>query len=87
MTPESHRVQFSGSNVIFDFNELSIQCLIDDESFNAVSVLDFMELDLSGQINRDPSFVEIPHDISFAPIQSKAILYLPIDIFQDVFLV
>lgn len=87
MTPESHRVQFSGSNVIFDFNELSIQCLIDDESFNAVSVLDFMELDLSGQINRDPSFVEIPHDISFAPIQSKAILYLPIDIFQDVFLI
>ena len=72
MTPETHRVQFSGSSVIFDFNELSIQCLIDDTSFNAISVLDFMELDVSGEITKDPSFVEVPHDIHLNR-QSKAI--------------
>ena len=48
---QHHRVYFDEtSNVIFDFKELNFQCMIHDSSYEAHSVMDFIEIDLSENI-------------------------------------
>lgn len=80
-----HVVRFDPSeNIIYDFKQLNITCLIDDVSYSVSSVLDFMELDVSGQIALDPSFQSPEYDVSFQ-YDSRATLYVPIDRFQNIF--
>tara|TARA_Y100000992_G_scaffold97913_1_gene63258 strand:+ start:815 stop:2533 length:1719 start_codon:yes stop_codon:yes gene_type:complete len=85
---QHHRVYFDEtSNVIFDFKELNFQCMIHDSSYEAHSIMDFIEIDLSENITRDPSFVVVPHDTRFDGYHSNATVYVPKDLFQDLFLV
>ena len=84
-----HVVQYdSSSNVVFDFVAMHFQCVIDDTSFEAQSLMDFVDLDLSGSIESSPLFVSnVMDDSSFSGIDSKAMLYVPIDLFQNMFMV
>jgi len=85
---QHHRVYFDeSSNVIFDFKELQFQCVIHDSSYQAHAIMDFIDMDLSENIARDPSFVTVPHEIRFDGYQSNATVYVPKDLFQDLFLI
>lgn len=82
-----HSVRFdSSANVVFDFVDLHLRCVIDDSSFQAHALMDFLDLDVSGEIQEQPIFVSGVDDSSFTNIDSKAILYVPIDVFQNTFL-
>ena len=85
---QHHRVYFDeSSNVIFDFKELQFQCMIHDSSYQAHAIMDFIDMGLSENIARDPSFVTVPHEIRFDGYQSNATVYVPKDLFQDLFLI
>ena len=83
----NHSVRFDASqNILYDFKQLELTCSIDDVSYEVTSVLDFVDLDLSGQVSLDPSFQEPMYDLSLQGMDSHAMLYVPIDRFQNIFL-
>lgn len=83
----NHSVRFDASqNILYDFKQLELTCSIDEVGYEVTSVLDFVDLDLSGQVSLDPSFQEPMYDLSLQGMDSHAMLYVPIDRFQNIFL-
>ena len=82
----NRNIRFNDSNnFIYDFKELDMICFVDDVSYQTHSVLDFIDIDLSGNIQIDPEFANLNRiDLSFTTI-SQSVIYIPIDRFQNLF--
>ena len=75
----------NSSNITYDFKELNVVCYIDDVSYESFTVLDFIDIDVSGNLSISPEFANLNRvDLSFTSL-SEGVLYIPIDHFQDLF--
>lgn len=87
MSFQDHRVRFdSSTNVLFDFKELAVECILNDTSYQAQGLMDMVNVDSSAELQEEPSVASLRNESPFSH-DSKAQLVVPLDLFQELFLV
>ena len=87
MSFDDHRVRFdSSTNLVFDFKELAVECILNDTSYHVQGLMDMVNVDISAELQEEPSVIAYRNEYPFSH-DSKAQLVVPLDLFQELFLV